>query len=893
MTTVGLAVLALATAIPIGSQDWGSDDSFSEKARRTFHGNLAAHEAGEILSVLLYLDEHVDVKRLDRSLEARRAPLRERHEEVVVALQSQAASTQAGLLDYLAGRKAAGTVVDYEPFWVVNMVRVEADRDEVARLAERDDVGRIYYDYPIEPIEPVASSADDAPPGGRAVENGVAAVRAPEVWAMGYTGEGVLVANLDTGVDGNHPALASRWAGVADPRYAGHPEWAWYDPYLGQNNFPYDNGGHGTHTMGSVCGGPPGDEIGVAPGAYWIAAAPIDRESISRTISDAILSFQWMVDPDGNPTTNWDVPAVCSNSWGLVDSHGVPPCDETFWGFLDACEAAGTVILFSAGNEGSAGLRRPADRATDAYRTCAVAAVDANTPGWPIASFSSRGPTYCTPTGTPAIKPDIAAPGVDVRSAWPGGGYTSLSGTSMASPHVNGVVALMRQANPDLSVEQVKQIIYDTAFDLGSPGEDNDYGWGMIDAYEAVNEALATATLSFQFPAGLPEFVSPAGGTTIRVEVTGHASTPEPGSGMLYWDTGTGTYTAVPMIEVETDVYDAVFPAFDCGATVTYYFSVDTTDEETIYNPYTAPDRTYEALAYEGIVIAFEDDFQADTGWTVQNDPGLTTGAWERGVPVGGGDRGDPASDQDGSGACFVTDNRDGDYDIDDGRTWMISPVFDLSSSLDPRIEYAVWYTNNYGADPNNDLFHVHVSNDAGASWILAETIGPTSSSGWSVHGFQAADYVALTDQMRVRFEASDLNSPSVVEAGVDAFRVFSYDCGTSAPPDMTVAISADTTVVPRGSYFVFDVEVASNDPVPHDFEIWATRILPDSTVQDPWKGPKARTIGANQTKTWADRQFRIGPTAPLGTYRLYIRLGEQFPQPLWAEDFIEYTVVE
>jgi len=120
-----------------------------------------------------------------------------------------------------------------------------------------------------------------------------------------------------------------------------------------------------------------------------------------------------------------------------------------------------------------------------------VAAVDANNPNWPIASFSSRGPTYCTPDQTAAIKPDIAAPGVDVRSSVPGGGYGSKSGTSMASPHVNGVVALMREACPDLSAEEIKEIIYQTAYDLGSEGEDNDYGWGMIDAYEAVNMAFA------------------------------------------------------------------------------------------------------------------------------------------------------------------------------------------------------------------------------------------------------------------------------------------------------------------------------------------------------------------------------------------------------------------
>jgi hypothetical protein len=259
------------------------------------------------------------------------------------------------------------------------------------------------------------------------------------------------------------------------------------DPYLGQNDFPYDSGSHGTHTMGSVCGGSPGDQIGVAPGALWISAAPIDRGGgIPRTVSDAILSFEWLIDPDGDPETNWDVPAVCSNSWRVTTGHGYPDCDETFWSYLDACEAAGTVIIFSAGNEGYNGLGKPPDRATDDYRCFAVAAVDAEDPDWLIADFSSRGPTYCTPNGTEAIKPDIAAPGVSVRSSVPGGGYGSKSGTSMASPHINGVVALMREVNANISVESIKEIIFQTAYDLGDPGEDNDYGWGMVDAYEAV-----------------------------------------------------------------------------------------------------------------------------------------------------------------------------------------------------------------------------------------------------------------------------------------------------------------------------------------------------------------------------------------------------------------------
>ncbi len=464
----------------------------------SFGGTLEENNE-EVVSVLVYLKDQVDLDAITTHMDEQRASLQLRHETVVVELQNTASESQPELVEYLNELKSQDLVKDFKCYWIGNIIRVDAYQYVVDEIAERSDVLKVYPNYEIELIEPVYEGPVSGPGSTREVEPGIEAIRAPEVWDLGITGEGVLVATIDTGVDGDHPALADRWAGVADPRYEGHPEWAWLDPYLNQNDFPYDGGSHGTHTMGTVCGGEPGDQIGVAPGALWISAGAIDRGGgIPQTVEDAIESFEWMIDPDGDPETNWDVPDVCSNSWRLITSHGYPPCDETFWTYLDACEAAGTVIIFSAGNEGFSGLGRPPDRATDDYRCFAVAAVDANDEDWPIADFSSRGPTYCTPSGDEAIKPDIAAPGVSVRSSIPGGGYGDKSGTSMASPHINGVVALMRQAAPNMSVEAIKEIIFQTAYDLGDEGEDNDYGWGMVDAYEAVlncNEAPFKPTL--------------------------------------------------------------------------------------------------------------------------------------------------------------------------------------------------------------------------------------------------------------------------------------------------------------------------------------------------------------------------------------------------------------
>lgn len=772
---------ALGTLPAFGQEEGGV---FGDRTRLKIDDNLlrlmdnAAPD--KILTSLVYLDMQADLEAIEQQMRDQRATLREQHRVVVTELQNVAARTQGDILDYLAQRQAAGTVETVTPYWIVNGLRVDATAAELMQIARRWDVARVYLNYGIELIEPLPGDNGGGAPLNGGPEIGVVAVRAPEVWAMGIDGTGVLVANMDTGVSGSHPALSSRWAGTADPRYAGHPEWAWYDPYDTNWTTPQDNNGHGTHTMGTVCGGAPGDQVGCAPGAFWIAAAPIDRGGgIPRTVNDAILSFQWFADPDGNPNTNFDVPATCSNSWGVTTSHGYPPCDTLFWQYVDASEAAGTIQLFSAGNEGTSGLRRPADRATNDYDSCAVAAVDANNSNWPIASFSSRGPTNCTPNGQQAIKPEIAAPGVNVRSSVPGGGYSQFSGTSMASPHVNGVMALMRQANPDLPGDLMKQIVYDTAFDLGTTGEDNSYGWGMIDAFEAVNVAISLSTLSFEFPSGRPDEINPAGGDSFIFEVVPHNAIPDP-STATFWvdDDGDGQgFVAYPVNEIAENAFEATFPPTTCGNTVGYYVSIETTDGDIVTSPFSAPASFYTAFSISDIAVAFEDDFETDTGWTVQNTD-LTSGAWERGIPVNGG-RGDPASDYDGSGRCYVTQNIAGDSDVDGGPTRLISPVLDLSDSGDPLLSYARWFSND---DNDIDRLTVEISDNGGASWTLVESVG--GSTGWVLREIRVADYVAPNAQVRMRFSVSDNPNDSVTEAGLDAFSIKELIC--AQPADLT-----------------------------------------------------------------------------------------------------------
>jgi hypothetical protein len=194
-----------------------------------------------------------------------------------------------------------------------------------------------------------------------------------------------------------------------------------------------------------------------------------------------------------------------------------------------------------------------------------------------------------------------------------------------------------------------------------------------------------------------------------------------------------------------------------------------------VYNPPEAPAVVHSAYVGQ-LVPLFTDNFETDQGWMVQNGTGLTDGAWERGMPMGSGDRGDPLTDYDGSGQCFLTGNADGDSDVDGGYTRIISPLFDLSST-DARIHYALWYTNDTGEYPSSDYFKVYLTNDNGYRWPLSEKFGPFTSSGWVEHTMWVGDYMTPTDQVMVRFEASDFGGDSIVEAGFDDFSLERIEC--------------------------------------------------------------------------------------------------------------------
>ncbi len=441
---------------------------------------LEKSESTDYVRVLVYLRNQVDIVALDQKLYRENATLQQRAYEVITTLQEKAKNTQGNLADYFQTKVYEGKIFNYESFWIANMFMVEAQPEIINELSSRMDIAQIDLDAFLELDRPIVVEKNSE--SIESVEPGLKIINADKLWQLGITGVGRIVMNIDTGVLLTHPALQFKWRGNHVPQNQ-----AWFDPNTSSPT-PTDCDGHGTHTMGIMTGRSPstGDTVGVAPDAEWIAAKTICS---SPHTSNSVAAFQWAMDPDGNPGTISDMPDAISNSW--YDPDVTNECSGIYKTTLDAVEAAGIAVVFSAGNDGpgASTITKPKNINTDEVNVFCTAAIDGAAylggNNDPIASFSSRGPSTCGGVGSLLIKPEVSAPGVNVRSSYGNGSYALLSGTSMSCPHIVGAIALLRQFAPNLTGKQIKLALYNTARDLGTPGEDNNYGKGLIDVYAA------------------------------------------------------------------------------------------------------------------------------------------------------------------------------------------------------------------------------------------------------------------------------------------------------------------------------------------------------------------------------------------------------------------------
>lgn len=383
-------------------------------------------------------------------------------QDKIATFRSVAQNSQAPVVAALAQWGNAAEVK--EQFWVVNGFHLLATPDVIRWLSKRPEVAAIADDAPVFLVDAgteTTAGATDTPRWN------IDKVSAPDCWTAGYDGQGVVIAQTDTGVDTAHPALAGRFTGY------------WHDSINGQSS-PYDDHGHGTHAMGTTLGL---DGIGVAPGATFVAVKVLNAAGKGSS-SQTLNGLQWVASLHATVDIK-----VMSASWGSPSRT-----DQWAWNVCQTYKSIGILPVFANGNDGPGGatVGTPADYPL-------VLGVGATNSSDNVAGFSSRGPapasapwsieTYWFRPDWNFTKPDLSAPGVGIYSCWPNGQYRTLDGTSMATPHVAGAAAILSQANPNVDTTILYQMLLAGSDQpsQGHPYPNQNYGWGRLNIFQALN----------------------------------------------------------------------------------------------------------------------------------------------------------------------------------------------------------------------------------------------------------------------------------------------------------------------------------------------------------------------------------------------------------------------
>ncbi|MEN2768564.1 carboxypeptidase regulatory-like domain-containing protein [Ornithinibacillus xuwenensis] len=477
-------------------------------------------EKEDKVNVIIHMKDTTASMETSNSIFSEAAKETNREERLMMVqnhLQSVAEKSQSEVLRQLDSFSQKGLAQEIKPLWIVNGIAASVTQEALDSLSKRDDVEKIVLEKVFE--VPAVSVSETSP---RLPEWGLEKVNATDVWGRyGIDGEGIVVGIMDSGVEASHEALAGNYRGRD-----GNHQYSWADFSGDGYEIPHDGNGHGTHVTGTAVGGGEGEPIGVAPGAEWIAAKIFNDNGFASE-SGIHEAFQWFMAPGGDPSM---APQVVNNSWGNSNTG-----DTTFQQDVQAWVAAGIFPLFAAGNDGpiSNSIGAPASFP----ESFAIGATDSNDQ---IAYFSSRGPVYWGDNRI--IKPDVSAPGQEIYSAWPGNGYHTISGTSMATPHVAGVIALILQADPELTDDELKALLKDTTRTEIHMGQlpNGLYGTGIVDAYQAVT----TAAFAGEVHGTITDENGNPIGATIRVEEENlEVEVPDDGTFQFILREGTHTVT--------------------------------------------------------------------------------------------------------------------------------------------------------------------------------------------------------------------------------------------------------------------------------------------------------------------------------------------------------------
>lgn len=700
---------------------------------------LKEFESDDKVTFLIKFKEKADTKQIAKearssaksaSLTAQKAELIQRS-AVISGLKATSLESQQNVKQFLQQQADKGNVENIKSYYIVNGMAVTATKEIAKKVASFAEVEKILPNETRQLFTGATKETKKADTQDGNIEWSVDRIGAPQVWETGFDGTGTVIASIDTGVQWDHPALKEKYRGYdADTDEVDH-DFNWFDATAGEAE-PYDDIGHGTHTIGTMVGSEPdgSNQIGVAPGAKFISVKAFTPAG--GTDIDLLEAAEWILAPtDAEGNSRVDLaPDVVSNSWG-----GGAGLDEWYRDVVINWRAANIFPEFSAGNVtltnpgGPGSVANPANY-PESFATGATDRDDG------LASFSLRGPSPYD-----EIKPDISAPGVGIRSSVPGSGYGGKSGTSMAGPAVAAVAALLRQVDASLTVDEMEEILLNTATPLTNEeypeSPNNGYGYGLINAYAAVSSIVSgLGTLegqvtkqgedseapTFEHAAPTETYAGMDLDLSIQVRDNISVSSVE----LKYQDTN-DEWQTVEAARISGDFKAGEYVATILGEQIsgnslTYKWAINDFGNNEVTS------EAYVVEVKEGISTGYSEDFEATpAGWTSFGE----NNSWERGIPTSG-----PGNAV--SGENVYATNLAGDYDSDTNAT-LIMPPIDLPEG-NAYLQFSQWYDlEMYDSGNAYDFGHVFVSTDQ-EEWVqLMEMSGTTTE--WEKAEVDLSDY--------------------------------------------------------------------------------------------------------------------------------------------------------